>query len=197
VNEDASTKVEKIGWGIIKWTLGAVLTLVIICTLFWALLYSDLLANINFVIPVRILYQKAYLGTESRLLKTQNPFFPFKPIYPIFVSLKTNNKFRYVIYGTFSKFDITENTVYITGSDSKIYAFVIPQSLFDNFDADSIAVRSSPDQIGTIGIEWEDTRTLTQIKSDYTQNPSNPLNSVSEYFYISAGTSPLPLQLEN
>jgi len=202
---ETSQKVERVGWGIIKWMLGIVITFSLLAFSFWLLFYSNFFANLSFIVPLRNWYQNTYWGMESHFLKRQRDYPPFDPIYTTRVyRIEADRTFTFVFLGKFSDIDLPKQIIHLTGYDGNIYAFDISRSLYDDgkgaiwlhvaslenpliinekvFPRDNIVNITGiiPFSNKTVfQVYWNDSRTLNQIQSDYVKNGSQAINTGS------------------
>lgn len=183
------------------WALGITVSLSIIALVFWALLYSSSLANLSFVIPIRNFYQEAYWKIGGFVLSNQKNYPPLAPIYTIQPQKALQpGMYTYTFIGTFSKLDIKNTTIYLKSANQKTYTFNINSSLLEDDDlwlkiykttsvyllGSNLKFSSSRQvlvnggviaaQPTTVGIRWNDTRTLVQIEKAYNENSQIPLN---------------------
>jgi hypothetical protein len=222
MNEDSWTEkagnVEKVGWGVIRWTVYSVVTLLILGGVFWFFFYSDYLANNYSVASARNWYQDSYLKTKSLLSPEQPGNTQPNPVYTIQVQKPLESgSYTYTFVGTFSRLDVDKSLIFLRDKNERVYpfridSFIVSDSLntwlvmfttsqLDTFSSGvvptdtgssrdngktftlttQIAIDDNiPANIpGTVGVRWNDKRTLSQIESDYSKNPSTPLNETS------------------
>jgi hypothetical protein len=222
MNEDAWTeqtgKIEKIGWGVVRWTIYIVITLLILGASFWFFFYSDYLANNYSVASARNLYQDSYLKTKNLLSPEQPVNTQLNPVYTIQVQkpLKEGS-YTYTFVGTFSRLDVAQSLIFLRDKNEKVYPFRIDGYILKDplntwltmFTASNIDMLSSgvvptdttstgdngptltittqvaiegslpTNAPGTIGVRWNDKRTLSQIEADFSKNPAVPVNEAS------------------
>jgi len=117
-------KVEKIGWGFVKWVIGIVITLVLLSGIFWLILYSSDLNSVYFLIPARNWYQSV-VG-----LKTPALNYEIQQQKPLTQGLNT-----YTLTGTISKFDVANHLIFITSSNNNTYVFNAGNNMFQDSDS--------------------------------------------------------------
>ena len=203
--------IEKIGWRIIKWTLGIVVTLGFLGGIFWAIFYWDYTANLTFIIPARIWYQNIYWQVEGRFVTKRNIYPPYDPIYTIqSVGTLGTTSNHYIFIGNFASIDIYTETMRLKGSDGKLYNFNVSrdvspiqnqanQTVFlpmlsiykyltdDARRSESGIIDAAQMKFLTtdqIEVKWADNRSLYQIFNDYRKNIDTPINLNSQTYLI-------------
>jgi len=177
-------------WGI-KLIVVITSIITIFSFLFWIVFYSVSFANQPSIISLRSWYQYTFWSTKDIFLEKENSAIPFEPVYTFQVQkwMDTN---VYTFYGKFVSIDTLQQIIYLQGYDSKTYTFRVSnefikrQGYFDfvgiNYapNQDIVNIDNLPfTENSKIKIFWDDSRTLKQIMSDYSENPSEPLNFIS------------------
>lgn len=164
-------------WGTVKWVLVVAVTLGVLGGLFWAIFYSDYFANLPFIIATRNLYHFTNIQSEV----SQWP-----------------GTFVYSFQGTFVGYDSKQDILSLKAQDGKIYNFTTGRDLvftptsdgnyspqdnspgIDKTSVNNIKLDGTPTSSNSLmQITWDDTRTLSQINTDYAENSSVPLNQKS------------------
>lgn len=159
-----------------KWTVGILIILSILGTFFWTIFYSVNFANFNFVIPLRNWYQDTYFKVIAVLVPSQKAFKPANLIWPIQVLDSTNGMYTYRFLGTYSRINSSNQTLYLQGSDNRIYSFIIPRNQIQNEDPNISGLYTSSTN-SIFDITWTDKRTLSQILSIFSKDPTIPINT--------------------
>lgn len=181
MNEDNITNttkgIEKIGWGIIKWTFGVVVSLGILGAVFWALFYSVSLANFKAIISLRNWYQNTFWKVEAIIKTPRKGYPPFNPLYT--VQPLNDPIYKYELAGTYTDHDT--QTLRVKAYNGKIYSFtLVGQTINNGVEGIQNLIPTLPNQdLSKIGISvaWDDKRSLGQILSD--ANLNIPLNKGS------------------
>lgn len=186
----------KVYFDVLKWTAGILVTLGAVAGV-WALLFSSYLANISFVIPLRLSFQENLWAAQKLIIKPVRRVPPFDPIYTIQVQAPENGHYVYALWGKFDSVDINTDIVKLKGFDGNTYTFVVgnnwkeidngslglpPAKPFDTvFINNHINVDTSPyTKDSVIVIRWDDARTLYQLEREYAADPAIPLNKNSK-----------------
>jgi hypothetical protein len=121
----STEKVEKVGWGIIRWTIYILLTLIIFGGVFWVLLYWSLPANNPSIIFLRNQYQDLVGKAQDSPSLNVNKIYEIQPQEPLEVGLNT-----YTFVGKFSKVDAEQGLIHLIGKRGKIYVFNIKSQIY-------------------------------------------------------------------
>ena len=176
MNEDTLTgrldHIEKSWGGIIKWALYITAALTVLGATLWFLLYSTSLANLPFMIPIRNIYQNTYLTIRRSFFSNNKIPSQYDSIYAIQVSeYLGGGSYAYVFTGKITSIDVDNGLILAEGNDHNSYIVKI-------VNAGELLTPIFREG-GYFLFKWNDTRSLSQIRQGYSENPSLPINNAS------------------
>lgn len=203
MNDDIQNTI-KIGANFIKWILGILSALAFLGVIFWVIFYSVTFANLPFVMFLRSWYQNTYWNIEGIFLPKIREYPPFNPVYTILPAPPevSGGPYLYQFYGTFVSADNLSGVLHLEGFDKRNYVFQFDTAVLKEENGflvfDAIAARSPSKTFQTIFksdysqitdksiivLLWDDKRSLSEILTNYSKNPTTPLNVHSASVFL-------------